>query len=82
MYNDDAIVVEPSGALSIGVLDKYKDQIKGKTIVCIVSGGNNDITRMEEIKERSMLFEGLKHYFIVNFLQRLYRLIHNTKISE
>jgi threonine dehydratase len=70
MYNDDAIVLEPSGALSIGVLDKYKDQIKGKTIVCIVSGGNNDITRMEEIKERSMLFEGLKHYFIVNFPRR------------
>ena len=70
MYNDDAIVVEPSGALSIAALDQFKDEIKGKTVVCIVSGGNNDITRMEEIKERSMLFEGLKHYFIVNFPRR------------
>lgn len=70
MYNDDAIVVEPSGALSIGALDVYKEEIKGKTVVCIVSGGNNDITRMEEIKERSMLFEGLKHYFIINFPRR------------
>ena len=70
MYNDDAIVVEPSGALSIAALDQYREEIKGKTVVCIVSGGNNDITRMEEIKERSMLFEGLKHYFIVNFPRR------------
>lgn len=70
MYNDDAIVLEPSGALSIAALDYYKDKIKGKTIVCVISGGNNDITRMEEIKERSMLFEGLKHYFIVNFPRR------------
>jgi threonine dehydratase len=70
MYNDDAIVVEPSGALSIAALDQYREEIKGKTVVCIISGGNNDITRMEEIKERSMLFEGLKHYFIVNFPRR------------
>jgi len=39
-------------------------------VVCIVSGGNNDITRMEEIKERAMLYRGLKHYFLVNFPQR------------
>ena len=70
MYNDDAIVLEPSGALSIGALDEFKEEIKGKTVVCIISGGNNDITRMEEIKERSMLFEGLKHYFIVNLPRR------------
>lgn len=70
LYNEDAIVVEPAGALSIAALDFYADQIKGKTVVCIVSGSNNDITRMEEIKERSMLYEGLKHYFIVNLAQR------------
>lgn len=70
MYNDDAIVLEPSGALAIGALDLYREEIKGKTVVCIVSGGNNDITRMEEIKERSMLYEGLKHYFIINFPRR------------
>ena len=70
MYNEEAIVVEPSGALSIAALDFYKDEIKGKKVVCLVSGGNNDITRMEEIKERSMLYEGLKHYFIINFPRR------------
>lgn len=70
LYNEDAIVVEPAGALSIAALDFYKDQIKGKNVVCIVSGSNNDITRMEEIKERSLMFEGLKHYFIINFPQR------------
>jgi threonine dehydratase len=70
LYNEDAIVAEPAGALSIAALDQYKDQIKGKRVVCIVSGGNNDIDRMQEIKERSLLYEGLKHYFIVRFAQR------------
>lgn len=70
LYNHDAIVVEPAGALSIAALDYYADKIKGKNVVCIVSGSNNDITRTEEIKERSLLFEGLKHYFIVRFPQR------------
>ena len=70
LYNEEAIVVEPSGALSITALDFYKEQIKGKNVVCIVSGSNNDITRMEEIKERSLLYEGLKHYFIISFAQR------------
>ncbi|CAA9214376.1 MAG: Threonine dehydratase biosynthetic [uncultured Adhaeribacter sp.] len=70
LYNEEAMVVEPAGALSIAALDFFKDEIKGKTVVCVVSGGNNDITRTEEIKERSLLYEGLKHYFIVNFPQR------------
>ncbi len=70
LYNEEAIVVEPAGALSIAALDFYKEEIKGKNVVCIVSGSNNDITRMEEIKERSLLYEGLKHYFIVRFPQR------------
>lgn len=70
MYNEEAIVVEPAGALSIAALDQFKNEIKGKNVVCIVSGGNNDITRTEEIRERSLLFEGLKHYFIVRFPQR------------
>jgi threonine dehydratase len=64
LYNEDAIVVEPAGALSIAVLDDYAEQIKGKTVVCIVSGSNNDIDRMPEIKERSLQYEGLKHYFL------------------
>ncbi len=70
LYNRDAIVLEPAGALSIAALDFFKDEIKGKNVVCIVSGSNNDITRTEEIKERSLLYEGLKHYFIVRFPQR------------
>lgn len=70
LYNEDAIVAEPAGALSISALDQYADQIRGKKVVCILSGGNNDIDRMQEIKERSLLYEGLKHYFIVRFAQR------------
>jgi threonine dehydratase len=69
LYNEDAIVVEPAGALAVASLDQLKD-IEGKNVVCIVSGGNNDIERMQEIKEKSLLFEGLKHYFIVRFPQR------------
>jgi len=70
LYNDDAIVVEPAGALSVAVLDACKTQIMGKKVVCVISGGNNDIERMQEIKEKSLLYEGLKHYFIVRFPQR------------
>ena len=70
LYNEDAIVVEPAGALSIAALDAYAEQIRGKNIVCIVSGSNNDIDRMQEIKERSLQYEGLKHYFLISFAQR------------
>lgn len=70
LYNEEAIVVEPAGALSIAALEQCADEIKGKKVVCIVSGGNNDIDRMPEIKERSLRFEGLKHYFLINFAQR------------
>jgi len=70
LYNEDAIVVEPAGALSIAALDDFAEEIKGKNVVCIVSGSNNDIDRMQEIKERSLQYEGLKHYFLINFAQR------------
>lgn len=70
LYNEDAIVAEPAGALSIAALDQVGERLAGKRVVCIVSGGNNDIDRMQEIKERSLLFEGLKHYFLVRFVQR------------
>lgn len=70
LYNEDALVVEPAGALSIASLDDYADEIKGKNVVCIVSGSNNDIDRMQEIKERSLQYEGLKHYFLIRFAQR------------
>jgi len=70
LYNEDAIVAEPAGVLSLAALEDFREEIKGKTVVCILSGGNNDIIRMDEIKERSMLYEGLKHYFLINFPQR------------
>lgn len=70
LYNEEAMVVEPAGALTIAALDFYKDKIKGKNVVCIVSGSNNDIERTAEIKERSLLYEGLMHYFIIQFPQR------------
>jgi threonine dehydratase len=70
LYNEEAIVAEPAGALSIAALDQYRDKIRGKNVVCVISGGNNDITRTEEIRERSLLYEGLKHYFIIRFPQR------------
>jgi threonine dehydratase len=70
LYNEDAIVVEPAGALSIAALDDFETEIKGRNVVCIISGSNNDIDRMQEIKERSLQYEGLKHYFLIRFAQR------------
>lgn len=70
LYTREAIVVEPAGALSVAALADYQAEIRGKTVVCIVSGGNNDITRTPEIEERSLIYEGLKHYFLINFPQR------------
>jgi threonine dehydratase len=70
LYNRNAIVVEPAGALTTAVLDQFSDKIKGKNVVCLISGSNNDITRTEEIKERALLYSGHKHYFIIKFPQR------------
>jgi threonine dehydratase len=70
MYNRDGIITEPAGVLSVSALENFKTEIKGKTVVCVISGGNNDITRMEDIKEKSLMYEGLKHYFVVTFPQR------------
>ncbi len=70
LYSKQAIVAEPAGALSVAALANCDIELKGKTVVCIVSGGNNDSNRMQEIEERSLIFEGLKHYFVINFPQR------------
>lgn len=70
LYNKDAIVVEPAGALSLSVLNLYAEEIQGKNVVCVISGSNNDITRTAEIQERALLYANLKHYFIVLFPQR------------
>ncbi|MEO1714911.1 MAG: threonine ammonia-lyase, partial [Bacteroidota bacterium] len=70
LYNEEGIVVEPAGALTIAALDILQEELAGKQVVCVVSGSNNDITRTEEIKERALLYEGLKHYFLIRFPQR------------
>lgn len=70
LYQNEGIIAEPAGALAVAALDQIKKKIKGKTVVCILSGGNNDIMRYPEIIERSLLYQGLKHYFLVNFAQK------------
>lgn len=70
LYQYDGIIVEPAGALAISALDNIKNFIKGKTAVCILSGGNNDILRYPEIMERSLVYNGRKHYFIIEFSQK------------
>lgn len=70
LYQNDGIIVEPAGALPISALDFIKEQIKGKVIVCVLSGGNNDILRYPEIMERSLVYNGRKHYFIIEFSQK------------
>lgn len=70
LYSKLGIVAEPAGAATIAALEVIKDQIKGQTICCIISGGNNDISRMPEMEERALIYEGIKHYFVVNFPQR------------
>ncbi len=62
--------MEPAGALTIASLDLLSEKLKGKNVVCIVSGSNNDIMRTEEIRERSLLYEGIKHFFVIRFPQR------------
>jgi threonine dehydratase len=70
LYNEEAIVAEPAGALSVAALDDYAEDIIGKKVVCVVSGSNNDIDRMPEIRERNLQYKGLKHYFLIRFAQR------------
>ena len=70
LYSHNGIIAEPAGALAIAALEDFRDQIKGRTVACCVSGGNNDFRRIEEIRERALIYEGKKHYFIVRFPQR------------
>ena len=70
VYNKDGIIAEPAGALAIAALDQMSDQLKEKTVGVLVCGGNNDIFRMPEIKERALLYAELKHYFLIDFPQR------------
>ena len=70
MLNIEGIVLEPAGAMSIEVLSEILDQIKGKTVVCVASGGNFDFERLPEVKERAQRYLGLKKYFILRLPQR------------
>ena len=70
LYQNDGIITEPAGALSVTALDTLKEKIKGKTVVCVVSGGNNDISRYPEVMEKSLMYKGLKHYFLIEFSER------------
>lgn len=70
LYQNEGIVTEPAGSLSVAALDTLKNTIKNKTVVCLISGGNNDIMRYQEILERSLVYQGKKHYFIIEFAQK------------
>jgi threonine dehydratase len=69
LYQSDGIIAEPAGALATAALDGLIAVEPGSTVVCVVSGGNNDISRYGEILERSLIHRGLKHYFLVGFPQ-------------
>ncbi|HEY3406828.1 MAG TPA: threonine ammonia-lyase IlvA [Propionicimonas sp.] len=68
LYQTEGIVTEPAGALATAALGLFRPE-PGQTVVAIVSGGNNDVSRYAEIVERSLVYEGRKHYFLVNFPQ-------------
>lgn len=70
LYQNEGVVVEPAGALAVAALEQVADEIRGKSIVCVISGGNNDILRYPEILERSLVYQGLKHYFLIEFAQK------------
>ncbi len=70
MYQSEGIITEPAGALAVAALELKKEKIKGKTVVCVVSGGNNDLLRYPEILEKSLVYRGLKHYFLIEFAQK------------
>ena len=70
MYNQQSFIFEPAGVLSLCALDMLGTQIKNKNVICIISGGNSDVFRMTEILERSLIYEGLKHYFRIQFPQK------------
>jgi threonine dehydratase len=70
MYNESGLIIEPAGVLSLCALDIMVDEIKNKNVVSVISGSNSDVFRMTEIMERSLIYEGLKHYFKIEFPQR------------
>ena len=85
LYQNEGIVVEPSGALPFAGLEHIRGDIRGKNVVCVICGGNNDILRYPEIMEKSLIWQGLKHHFIINFSQRpgeLKRLVNDVLTED
>jgi len=76
MYNEHGLIIEPAGVLSLCALDQIESDIKGKTVVTVISGGNSDAFRMPEILERALIYEGRKHYFRIEFPQKAGALKH------
>lgn len=70
LYQNEGIIAEPAGALAFAALSSLRNEIKGKTVVCILSGGNNDFMRYPEILEKSLVYQGLRHYFLIEFTQK------------
>jgi threonine dehydratase len=70
LYQNEGIIAEPAGALAVSALEQLGDKLRGRRVVCVLSGGNNDILRYPEIMERSLVHQGRKHYFIVEFAQK------------
>lgn len=70
LYQNEGIIAETAGALSVAALEEIKEKIKNKTVVCVISGGNNDLLRYPEILERSLIYQERKHYFLIEFAQK------------
>ncbi len=70
LFQNEGVIIEPSSATTIAALDFLQNEIKGKNIVCVLSGGNFDLLRYPEILEKSLVYQGLKHYFLIEFAQK------------
>jgi threonine dehydratase len=69
LYQSEGIIAEPAGALASAAARQISPHLPAGPVVCVVSGGNNDVSRYAEVVERSLLHEGLRHYFLVTFPQ-------------
>ncbi len=74
LYQEEGIVAEPAGALSVAALESIKKDIEGKNVICIISGGNNDINRYKEIIDKSLKHRGLKHHYVIEAVSKLEKL--------
>lgn len=84
LYHSEGVIAEPAGALASAAARNFLPQIPNGSVVCLVSGGNNDLSRYAEVTERSGRYEGLRHYFLVTFNQEpgALRAFLNDVLSE